>query len=58
MSHRRLYPWVMVRLLPPMPPMVFARFDSPADAKGYVQVLKLLMPGAKFLLFLDHRVIP
>ncbi|NEO95465.1 MAG: hypothetical protein F6K56_36875 [Moorea sp. SIO3G5] len=53
-----LYPWVMVRLLPPMPPMVFARFDSPADAKGYVQALKLLMPGAKFLIFLDHRVIP
>ncbi|WP_293045846.1 hypothetical protein [Moorena sp. SIO1F2] len=48
----------MVRLLPPMPPMVFARFDSPADAKGYVQVLKALMPGAKFLLFLDHGVIP
>ncbi|WP_198954086.1 hypothetical protein [Moorena bouillonii] len=41
----------MVRLLPPMPPVVFARFDNPADAKGYVQVLKLLMPGAKFLIF-------
>ncbi|NEP28983.1 hypothetical protein [Moorena sp. SIO3I6] len=52
MSHRCLYPWVMVRLLPPMPPVVFARFDNPADAKGYVQVLKLLMPGAKFLIFL------
>ncbi|WP_158069433.1 hypothetical protein [Moorena bouillonii] len=58
MSDRRLYPWVMVRLLPPMPPVVFARFDNPADAKGYVQVLKLLMPGAKFLIFLDHGVIP
>ncbi|NEO69324.1 hypothetical protein [Moorena sp. SIO3H5] len=54
----RLYPWVMVRLLPPKPPVVFARFDSPADAKGYVQVLKALMPGAKFLIFLDHGVIP
>ncbi len=54
----RLYPWVMVRLLPPMPPVVFARFDNPADAKGYGQLLKLLMPGAKFLIFLDHGVIP
>ncbi|NEO68278.1 hypothetical protein [Moorena sp. SIO3H5] len=52
MSHR-LYPWVMVRLLPPMPPVVFARFENPADANGYVQVLKLLMPGVKFLIFFD-----
>ncbi|WP_293037142.1 hypothetical protein [Moorena sp. SIO1F2] len=43
----------MVRLLPPMAPVVFARFENPTDAKGYMQVLKLLMPGAKFLLFFD-----
>ncbi|WAN68589.1 hypothetical protein BJP36_40145 [Moorena producens JHB] len=51
MSHRRLYPWVMVCLLPRMPPVVFARFDNPADPNGYVQALKQLIPGAKFLLF-------
>ncbi|WP_424103000.1 hypothetical protein [Moorena producens] len=45
--------WVVLRLLPPMPPVVFARFENPTDAKGYVQVLKLLMPGAQFLVFFD-----
>ncbi|NEO38745.1 MAG: hypothetical protein F6J90_21385 [Moorea sp. SIOASIH] len=45
----------MVRLLPPMPPVVFARFDNPADALGYVQALKALMPGAKFLIFFCSR---
>ncbi|NEO81550.1 hypothetical protein [Moorena sp. SIO4G3] len=48
-----LYPWVLVRLLPPMPPVVFARFDNLCDAKRYVQPLKRLMPDAKFLIFLD-----
>ncbi|WP_424103099.1 hypothetical protein [Moorena producens] len=55
---QHLYPWVVVRLLRPMPPVVFARFENPTDAKAYVQVLKLLMPRAKFLLFFDYRVIP
>ncbi|NEP37143.1 hypothetical protein [Moorena sp. SIO3B2] len=50
---RSLYPWVLVRLLPPMPPLVFARFDKLCDAKSYVQALKRLMPDAKFLIFLD-----
>ncbi|WP_367142241.1 hypothetical protein [Moorena sp. SIO1F2] len=43
----------MVRLLPPMAPVVFARFDNLCDAKRYVQPLKRLMPDAKFLIFLD-----
>ncbi|NEQ60939.1 MAG: hypothetical protein F6K53_27355 [Moorea sp. SIO4A1] len=50
---RNLYPWVMVRLLPPMAPVVFARFDNLCDAKRYVQPLKRLIPDAKFLIFLD-----
>ncbi|NEP35366.1 hypothetical protein [Moorena sp. SIO3B2] len=54
MSHRpSLYPWVMVRLLPPMPPVVFARFRNCCDAKGYSQTLKQLVPDAKFLIVLD-----
>ncbi|NEP29232.1 hypothetical protein [Moorena sp. SIO3I6] len=50
---QRLYGWVMIRLLPPMPPLVFARFDNLSDAKRHSQTLKQLMPDAKFLIFLD-----
>nr|WP_293023074.1 MULTISPECIES: hypothetical protein [unclassified Moorena] len=51
--HLSLYPWVMVRLLPPMPPVVFARFRNCCDAKGYSQTLKQLVPDAKFLIIFD-----
>ncbi|AOY84605.1 hypothetical protein BJP36_10265 [Moorena producens JHB] len=50
---QRLYGWVMIRLLPPMPPLVFARFDNLSDAKSYSQAMKQLMPHAKFLIFFD-----
>ncbi|NEO11886.1 MULTISPECIES: hypothetical protein [unclassified Moorena] len=54
MSYRSsLYPWVMVRLLPPMPPVVFARFRNCCDAKAYSQTLKQLVPDAKFLIIFD-----
>ncbi|NEO39128.1 MAG: hypothetical protein F6J90_23445 [Moorea sp. SIOASIH] len=51
--HLSLYPWVLIRLLPPMPPVVFARFNDCSDAKGYSQTLKQLLPNAKFLIVLD-----
>ncbi|NEO00604.1 MAG: hypothetical protein F6K50_35730 [Moorea sp. SIO3I7] len=51
--HLSLYPWVLIRLLPPMPPVVFARFRYYCDAKGYSQTLKQLLPDAKFLIILD-----
>ncbi|NEO93118.1 MAG: hypothetical protein F6K56_23995 [Moorea sp. SIO3G5] len=53
---RNLYPWVLIRLLPPMPPVVFARFHNLCDAKSYVQALKRLIPDAKFLIFLDKSL--
>ncbi|NEQ80876.1 MAG: hypothetical protein F6K26_11665 [Moorea sp. SIO2I5] len=56
MYYQSLYPWVMVRLLPPMAPVVFARFDNLCDAKRYVQALKQLMPDAKLLIFLDKSL--
>ncbi|NEP35419.1 hypothetical protein [Moorena sp. SIO3B2] len=57
MSYRpSLYPWVMVRLLPPMPPVVFARFPNCYDAKGYLQTLKQLVPDARFLIIFDISV--
>ncbi|NEO23255.1 MAG: hypothetical protein F6K53_28540 [Moorea sp. SIO4A1] len=43
----------MVRLLPPMPPVVFPRFRNCCDAKGYSQTLKQLVPDAKFLIIFD-----
>ncbi|EGJ29880.1 hypothetical protein LYNGBM3L_59080 [Moorena producens 3L] len=46
----------MVRLLPPMPPVVFARFPNCYDAKGYLQTLKQLVPNAKFLIIFDISV--
>ncbi|NEP31198.1 MULTISPECIES: hypothetical protein [Moorena] len=51
---QRLYGWVMIRLLPHMPPLVFARFDNLSDAKSHSQALKQLMPDAKFLIFFDR----
>ncbi|WP_424096850.1 hypothetical protein [Moorena producens] len=53
MSYSQLYPWVMICLLPHMPPLVFARFCNPSDAKSHSQALKQLMPHGKFLIFLD-----
>ncbi|NEO74483.1 hypothetical protein [Moorena sp. SIO3H5] len=53
MSYSQLYPWVMIRLLPHMPPLVFARFCNLSDAKSHSQTLKQLMPHGKFLIFLD-----
>ncbi|WP_198954007.1 hypothetical protein [Moorena bouillonii] len=46
----------MIRLLPPMPPVVFARFRNYSDAKGYSQTLKQLVPNAKFLIVLDRSL--
>ncbi|NEO82395.1 MAG: hypothetical protein F6J99_42090 [Moorea sp. SIO4G3] len=48
--------WVLIRLLPPMPPVVFARFRNYSDAKGYSQTLKQLVPDAKFLIVLDRSL--
>ncbi|NEO69580.1 hypothetical protein [Moorena sp. SIO3H5] len=48
-----LHPWVMIRLLRGRPPLVFARFCSPSDARNYSQAMKQLMPDGKFLIFLD-----
>ncbi len=50
---QHLYGWVMIRLLPHMRPLVFARFDNPSDAKSHSKALKQLMPDAKFLIFFD-----
>ncbi|NET63219.1 MAG: hypothetical protein F6K63_01925 [Moorea sp. SIO1G6] len=51
-----LQPWVMIRLLRGRPPLVFARFCSPSDARSYSQAMKHLMPDAKFLIFLDRSL--
>ncbi|NEQ88303.1 MAG: hypothetical protein F6K26_52745 [Moorea sp. SIO2I5] len=51
-----LHPWVMIRLLRGRPPLVFARFWNPSDARRYSQAMKHLMPDAKFLIFLDKSL--
>ncbi|NEP21254.1 MAG: hypothetical protein F6J94_18140 [Moorea sp. SIO1F2] len=54
MSYRpSLHPWVVIRLLRGRPPLVFARFWNPSDARSYSQAMKHLMPDGKFLIFLD-----
>ncbi|NEQ79011.1 MAG: hypothetical protein F6K26_01710 [Moorea sp. SIO2I5] len=51
-----LHPWVLIRLLRGRPPLVFARFCSPSDARRYSQAMKQLMPDGKFLIFLDKSL--
>ncbi|NET86311.1 MAG: hypothetical protein F6J94_31945 [Moorea sp. SIO1F2] len=49
----RLYPWVIMRLLPEMQRVVVGRFRNRSDAEGHLTALKLLMPDAKFVIVFD-----
>ena len=45
----QLSPWVVYRLLPNLQSTAVARFRRRNDADEYVQALKRLTPGAKFI---------
>ena len=44
----RLHPWVLVRLLPNLQQITVAQYRSRSDADGHLQVIRRLMPNAKF----------
>jgi hypothetical protein len=54
MSYRdSLTSWLVVRLLPNMQRKVVARCRTRSDADGHLQVLRRLMPDAKFAIAFD-----
>ncbi len=44
----RLYPWVLVRLLPKMQRLTVGQFRARSDADGHLEILRRLLPGGKF----------
>ncbi|MBD2302703.1 hypothetical protein [Nostoc sp. FACHB-190] len=49
----RLNPWCIVRLLPNMQNQIVARFRRRSDAEAHLQVLRRLIPSAKFTIIFD-----
>ena len=44
----RLYPWVLVRLLPKMQRLTVGQFRTRSPADGPLEILRRLVPGGKF----------
>lgn len=46
---QRLYPWVLVRLLPKMQHAVVGQFRTRSDVEGHLTILRHLIPNGKFV---------
>ena len=44
----RLYPWVLVRLLPKMQRLTVGQFRTRSHADGHLEILRRLVPSGKF----------
>ncbi|MEQ9357999.1 hypothetical protein [Coleofasciculus chthonoplastes] len=55
---QRLYPWVLVRLLPKMQQVTVAQYRSRSDADGHLHILRRLMPNAQFLVMFNPGLPP
>jgi hypothetical protein len=44
----RLYPWVLVRLLPKMQRLTVGQFRTRSDADGHLEILRRLVLSGKF----------
>ncbi len=44
----RLNPWVLIRLLPNSQRETVAQYRNRSDADGHLQIIRRLMPDAKF----------
>lgn len=44
----RLNRWLIVRLLPNMQRITVAQFYNRSDAEGYMQIIRQLIPNARF----------
>jgi len=54
----RLYPWVLVRLLPKMQGVTVAQYRSRSDADGHLRILRRLMPNAQFVVMFNPGLPP
>ncbi len=53
----RLNPWVLVRLLPNMQRLTVGQFRTRSDADGHLQILRRLIPQAKFVVMFNPDVL-
>ncbi|MBD1809501.1 hypothetical protein H6F98_29215 [Microcoleus sp. FACHB-SPT15] len=53
----RLNPWVMVRLLPNMQRLTVGQFRTRSDADGHLQILRRLIPNAKFVVMFNADIL-
>jgi hypothetical protein len=54
---QRLNPWVLVRLLPNMQRMTVGQYRTRSDADGHLDILRRLMPKAKFVVMFNPDVL-
>lgn len=53
----RLNPWVVVRLLPNMQRLTVGQFRTRSDADGHLQILRRLIPNAKYVVMFNPDVL-
>ncbi len=53
----RLNPWVLVRLLPNMQRLTVGQFCSRSDADSHLQILRRLIPNAKFVVMFNADIL-
>ena len=53
----RLHPWVLVRLLPNMQRLTVGQFRTRSDADGHLQILRRLIPTAKFVVMFNADIL-
>jgi hypothetical protein len=53
----RLNPWVLVRLLPNMQRITVGQFRNRSDADGHLEILRRLIPNAKFVVMFNTEVL-
>jgi len=53
----RLHPWVLVRLLPNMQRLTVGQFRTRSDADGHLQILRRLIPNAKFVVMFNADIL-
>lgn len=54
---QRLNPWLVVRLLPNMQQLTVGQFRNRSDADGHLQILRRLIPNAKFVVMFNPEVL-
>jgi hypothetical protein len=54
---QRLNPWALVRLLPNMQRITVGQFRNRSDADGHLEILRRLIPQAKFVVMFNPEVL-